>query len=163
MVNFNMLTDPIVAELFEVIDMKHETVMSKSLHVDYLFDHVFGPEEKDFEEAPHSYIAEPVFESLEHDARTVGFLLALTSWANFFNKILPEKATNVHCVVSSSCGNEFTFELRGPTAVFLGDGDLHVEHYPEGMEGACVHQVAIIQRSTFEPPMLRRNRNSTRP
>jgi len=120
-----------------------------------LFDHAFDANEKEQKKLPHSYIAGPVFESMEPDAKQVGILLSLVPWNNFFSNILPDHAQSLECVVTSSCGDHFTVRLDGPKPVFLGQGDLHdpafdffertiqLEDYPEGMEGACIHEVTI--------------------
>ena len=156
MVNYNLVADPIVANLHDILVKDQATVMSRALEVDYLFDHAFDIKEKDFKEMPHSYIAAPVYDSYEPSASMVGFLLALTSWETLFSNVLPEGAKGVHCVVRSDCDDEFTFELQGPKPVYLGKGDHHdpafdffertvtVEDYPEGLQGGvCAHRVTL--------------------
>jgi len=156
MVNYNLVADPIVANLHDILVKDQTTVMSRALEVEYLFDHAFNTNEKGFKEMPHSYIAAPVYNSYEPDASMVGFLLALTSWETLFSNVLPKEAKGVHCVVRSECGDEFTFELRGPKPVYLGKGDHHdptfdffertvtVEDYPEELQGGvCAHHVTL--------------------
>ena len=155
MVNFNLLADPFVADLFNVLVRYKETVLSKALEVDYLFDASFGPEEKIYKKQPHSYVAEPVYDSFEPGAEMVGFLLSLTSWESLFTNILPEGANGIVCVVKSSCGDEFSFNLEGPNPVFLGYGDIHdenydkygqridIEDYPKEIEGLCLHTLTV--------------------
>lgn len=157
MVNFQLLADPIVSNLVRIIEETNETVMSKSLEVDYLFDHAFDESEKWQKVFPHSYIAEPVYESFEPDAKKVGFLLGLTSWENLFNNILPEGADGVIVVISGSCGDKLTFRLDGPRPVFLGKDDFHerkfdskynhsivIEDYPNGIvDGLCFHEMSV--------------------
>jgi len=92
MVNFNLLADPIVSELHDNIKIERETVISRSFEVQNLFDHAFDANEKEQKKLPHSYIAEPVFESMEPNAKQVGILLSLVAWNNFFSNILPDHA-----------------------------------------------------------------------
>jgi len=153
MVNFNLLTDPIISNLYDIVEQDKETVMSEPLEVDYLFDHAFDSNEKWQKEQPHSYIAEPVFDTFEDDAKLVGLLVGLTSWENLFN-VLPEGVNGIHCVVRSSCGGVFTFVLRGPKAIYLGHDDHHEDEYEDygvsisfldykGVEGTCVPEVTV--------------------
>jgi len=171
MVNFNLLADPVVADLFDVLVREKESVLSPALEVGYLFDASFRPDNKILKKHPHSYVAEPVYASFETDAEMVGILLALTSWENLFNNILPKGASGIVCVVKSSCGDEFSFNLVGPKPVFLGNGDIHddtydkygkfldnIEDYPEGTEGVCLHRLTVYPSSE-----LRASYNTNRP
>ena len=156
MVNYNLLADPIVAQLFKIVSVHKQTVISKALEVDYLFDHAFDDNEKEAKKNPHAYIMEPVFDSFEENATMVGFLLSLTSWDNLFNNILPQDI-RVICVLESSCGATLSFELIGGWEQFIGYGDLHdptfdayartldVERYPQEIidAGACVDHVTV--------------------
>jgi len=162
MVNYQLLADPVVANLVRIMKETRETVLSKALEVENLFDHSYDADEKQEKIVPHSYVAEPVFDNFEPGARMVGFLLALTSWRNMFNNILPEGASGILIVVNGNCGGQFTFELDGPTPVYLGKGDHHdpifdaykrsimVEDYPQGIvEGMCYHEIDVYPSVTF--------------
>ena len=157
MVNYNLMADTTVKNLYEIMKKTNDTVMSDPFKVDYLFDHVFDASEKHQKEFPHSYIAEPVYDGFGPGSKMVGFLLSLTSWENLLNNILPTDVNGITVVVKSEmCGTEFTFGLRGPKPVFLGYSDLHdpkfdeymrsfvVEVYPRGIvDGMCLHEMFV--------------------
>jgi hypothetical protein len=142
----------------------NETLLSPAFDVDYLFDHVFDPHEKQFKSNPHGFIMTRVLDSFEADAEMVGFLIGITAWENYFNNIAPEGANGIVCVVKSTCGPSFTYELHGPKPVFVGDGDLYdedfhdygrsapIEKVPEGLEGLCSHSVTIYPSKESETP-----------
>ena len=162
MVNFNSLSDPVVRKLYDNVVAFNETVLSPELPVRFLFDHAFDENEKHLADVPHAYIAEPVWDSFEEDRNMVGFMVALTSWANYFNNILPPGADGIICVVRDSCGSVMTWELRGPTPHFVGNSDTHdisyekygrtasIEKIPEGVsEDYCYHELTIFPSDEF--------------
>ena len=158
MVNFNMLADLDIKNLYEIMTRTNSHVMSRSIEVDFLFDHIYDKTEKEKKERPHSYIGEPVYEGFEPESNMVGFLVAITTWDNLLNNIIPAGVDAISVVVKSQeCGDLFTFELHGPTPVFVGYGDHHdarfdeylysfvMESFADGAvkEGLCLHEMLV--------------------
>jgi hypothetical protein len=91
----------------------------------------------------------------------VGFLLGVTIWKNVFNKLIPEGANGIVCVVKDACGGTMSFELNGPMATYMGGEDLHdkafgeyevrmlIEQYETQVDGLCVHELFIYPSSRF--------------
>ena len=168
MVNYNMLADIDIKNLYEVMKITNQTVMSRAFKADYLFDHAYDETEKGQKELPHSYIGEPVYEDFEPGSKMVGLLISMTAWENLLNNIVPANVNGISVVVKSAeCGDEFTFELRGPKPVFLGYDDLHdsrfdeymysfeIEAYSNGIaKGLCMHEMIVYPtkelRDTYE-------------
>lgn len=62
---------------------------------------------------PHSLLAEPIFASLsETSSKIVGMLYLSVFWDRYLAGILPSEAQGVYCVVSSDCGDAFTYFLE---------------------------------------------------
>ncbi|CAB9507971.1 Receptor-type guanylate cyclase gcy [Seminavis robusta] len=78
---------------------------------------------------PHSSTIAPVRASFEPNAPTVGFVLGIAPWDLYLSRLLPEGTNGVYAVLSNSCAQEVTYKINGPTAVYLGKGDLHEEKY----------------------------------
>ena len=168
LVNYDLLSDPQLKTLFRAMKQLNDTVISDATEIDFLFNHIFDDDEKQFKVLPHSFIMEPVYVSFEPDADMVGVLLAVTAWENLFNNIVPEGVNGIHCVVKDSCGNHFTFELEGPKPVFLGNEDYHdtkfdkymraakLEKYAIEPEELCVHELLVYPsqkfRNSYETP-----------
>jgi len=161
LVNYNLLSDPMVANLFKGMTQLNSTVLSEATEIDFLFNHIFDASEKQYKVFPHSFLMEPVFDSFEPDASMVGFLLGVAAWENLLNNILPEGYDGIHCVVKDSCGNEFTYELRGSQPIFLGNTDAHdrtfdkyqrsgvLEKYEITPDELCVHELFVYPTQEF--------------
>ena len=161
LVNYDLLSDPMVSNLFRAMHQLNSTVISEATEIDFVFNHIFDASEKQFKVLPHSFIMEPVYVSFEPDAAMVGVLLAVTAWENLFNNIVPEGVNGIHCLVKDTCGNEMTFELRGPKPVFLGNEDFHDTHFDDYKRNGklekydlepdelCVHELFVYPSKEF--------------
>jgi CHASE domain len=84
---------------------------------------------------PVSLLTQPVFNEVDNgQAReVVGFLTGYLAWQRIFENVLPDGLGGDIVVVIDSCGVKSTFQLNGPDATFIGDGDFHNPAY-EDME-----------------------------
>ena len=73
---------------------------------------------------PLSTVTIPVVDSFASDRKTVAILLASLRWVNYFEGILTDSAQPIDVVLSNTCGDTFTFKLRGAEASFIGKGNL---------------------------------------
>jgi hypothetical protein len=75
---------------------------------------------------PHSFFVQPIFatitdvSSIQNMSQVesllnpiVGFLAAAFSWDRFLINLLPAGSSSLRCVLSNSCGQQFTYELNG--------------------------------------------------
>jgi hypothetical protein len=45
--------------------------------------------------------------------------------------LLPEGVTGIVTVIRNTCNQSFTYEINGPEATYLGEGDLHETKYDD--------------------------------
>ena len=48
---------------------------------------------------------------------------------NYLKHLLPVGVSGVYCVLRNSCGQDFSYVINGPEAIYLGEGDLHEQGY----------------------------------
>lgn len=100
-------------------------VITQVIDATYLetnYEYRFDPEEQS---EPHSYVLQPVYDSLTQNRTIVAFLSAFQRWGAFFTDVLPDHEQGIFVVLESSCGQMFTYEVFGHKAKFLGEGDHH--------------------------------------
>ena len=131
-----------------------------------LFDWVFLPGEKYRKEEPHTFILERVFANFDTKSvseQPVGFVLGLTSYRHLFERILPEGADGIYCVLEGrgACDTTLTYLINGPDAIFIGYDDLHkgmddyeatiqLELYNTISENVCIHDLHIYPTPEFQ-------------
>lgn len=98
---------------------------SKEMH-DQMHSKVRGSQ-SDF---PHSFFGHPVYEDMSGspDARMVGIIGAAASWDVSMRNLLNRANRGVDpiiAVVKNSFGQEYTYSIEGPDAIYLGEGDKH--------------------------------------
>ena len=80
---------------------------------------------------PRSYFAQPVFDKVGKGGKLVAVVAASFPWSSFVDNILRTGENGLVLVMRYSCegkkgpSQEFTFQINGPTAVYMGAGDLH--------------------------------------
>jgi class 3 adenylate cyclase len=83
---------------------------------------------------PHSFLMHPVYPYFSPDFSyavddLVGFVVAILPWDSYFTNVLPEGVNGMVVVLHDTCGDHYTYQLDGPVAIFLGEGDLHDTRY----------------------------------
>lgn len=160
-VNFDLLSNPDIFQLFKDMVMMQEAVMSPGIQIGNLFDWVVHEDWKHLKEEAHALIMEPLFSNFSRAQNPVGFLLALAPYRNFFLHLLPEGTRGIYCVVQDTCGNILTLELNGAGAIFLGYDDFHkgydeyheqsrLELYENDALEICVKDLHIYPSLDFE-------------
>jgi hypothetical protein len=139
-----------------------ESVMSTSTEIGDLFDFLFEADEKHLKRNPHSFLMEPVYAAFEENPELVGILVGVTAFSDLLDRILPTGANGIVCVIRDKCGDAITYEINGPKATFLGQGDLHdskfdkyersapMEFYDTFFEGRCAHDLYIYPSIKFK-------------
>lgn len=81
---------------------------------------------------PHSFMYQPVFARVQDPTSPiVGTLTSSVAWDASMQNLLPENVHGILCVVKNSCNQVFTYEVDGPMAFYLGDGDHHDPSFNE--------------------------------
>lgn len=96
--------------------------------LDYGYDRRFTPTEM---EEPHSYLMQPVYDSLKKDREIVAILLAFFRWGNFFERVIPAYQKGITIVVYGTCNQTFSYDMVNGNPTFLGNEDFHDPRYDE--------------------------------
>ena len=148
LINYNILADAnsagtlnaiqvsgnraVVSELLKTssIDFFYKDLMTNEEHWGYHSSSSANDETARTSGAfPHSSTIAPVRASFDANSRIVGFVAGTWSWDPIFSRLLPEGTNGVYAVLSNSCAQVVTYRISGPTAFFLGEGDLHETKY----------------------------------
>ena len=79
---------------------------------------------------PHSFFVYPVHDRVnDPSAPLVALAVGMASWDVALRHLLPVGVNGIFAVIRNSCGQEYTYEISGPDAIFQGDGDLHEAEY----------------------------------
>lgn len=126
-VNYDLLANTVFARTFRAMLTAQKPVLSEPSQLEFLY----GGAIHDAIVHPHSFLLTPVFESVEvHEENDiVGLLASVVSWDIYFKDILHEGANGIIVVLDDPIGDQFTYMINGPEAIFLGDGDLHDPKY----------------------------------
>lgn len=109
---------------------------------------------QDTKTSPSTILMFPVFEANNDmdgayeyfsysSANVVGISGVAYSWDEIFDNILPNDIKGLICVLKASTGEESTFQVDGPVATYIGDGDLHDAKY-DGMEISRYTSIAKV-------------------
>ena len=129
LVNFNMLSIPLIARVFNTVLESKLPVLSEVLDLTEVFseagsqafvEHLHGEEAG---EVPHpeSLVLQPIFQDFSEDPEVKGALLVALPWNVFFDNLLSVRASVV-CVVKNKCGQVFSYRIEGHKSFFLGRG-----------------------------------------
>jgi Adenylate and Guanylate cyclase catalytic domain len=72
---------------------------------------------------PMSSVYIPVFDSFDDDRSTVALLGAVLHWQTFLNNTLPANSTPVIVVLENTCDGQYSYEVSGDGAEYLGRGN----------------------------------------
>jgi hypothetical protein len=130
LINWNVASNVDLAALIEAGTLlKNETLYSRISALEYLSAkdhdglHSASP-------TPHAYVSRVIHEQVGNDdSPVVGVVTGGMAWDVALKDLLPDQQTGVRVVVRNTCNQNYTYEINGPTAVFLGEGDLHEIFY----------------------------------
>ena len=123
-VNYNLLGSSEFQELIDITISSRKAVLSNVIDNFVLFGSA-----RTTNLDPKSVVLQPIFESFLEGASIVGFLMVVIPWHIYFDRVLSKGADPVVCVLRNSCREVFSYEVSGPQATFLGEGDWHDEFY----------------------------------
>lgn len=125
-INIDLYSNPSFHRMVnDVLEIEHK-LLSEVADLDFLFNH---SDVHINDNQPRSYVLQPVWDRFEEGARVVGFFAGEMAWESFFINVLPEGTADVLVDVKGSCGNEFSYIVRGHHADYIGRGDLHESKY----------------------------------
>lgn len=158
-INANLFSENGFKDLFSSMKATNHSVLSSVTEIGDMFDFMFDPEEKDKKNAPHAFIMEPVYSEFSDDPELVGMVIALTNFGNLLDRLIPEHANGIICVVTDPCGPTVSYVLNGPKSLFLGYGDLHDPSFDKYKRsalievkgnGVCNHELTFFLPRRFK-------------
>lgn len=163
-VNSDVLQDPLVHKLFDQVQAMNRSILSPATGIGDFFGFLFDPEEEPIKVNPYAFIVQPVYDKFEVNKTLVGLLLAVTSYENLLDKLMPDGKRGIIAVIRDSCGTNITYFLNGLVADFWGYEDLHdpdfdsykqstsvelYDLYTNVTEGVCVHTLDVYPSVVF--------------
>ena len=110
------------------------TAISPIAHEETHSQYVDNPLNVSWYEHPHSIFVQPVFDNLNDQySELVGVILANVAWDRYLANLLPEGVNGIYAVLENTCGQSFTYVIRGKKAVdfrglaFRWQGDQYAE------------------------------------
>jgi hypothetical protein len=123
-INFNLLSDNVFDHAFVRATGTQRAVLSEVVDASKLFGAAAMAEV----ENPQSLVVSPVYNGFSSETGLpvlVGSVVALLQWDIFFKDIIHEGIPTIYAVVNDGmCGNEFTYKISGPEALYLGQGKI---------------------------------------
>jgi class 3 adenylate cyclase len=133
-VNYDLLAvSSSFQDIFHHVIKKGEPIFSQTVDLKA----IFGSSAPDSGGHPQSLLVEPIFDEFEgsdhgiHDDHVVGLLIVALPWDRYFSDIIHEGASGLHITVKNTCGDEFSYEIHGHQAHYLGEGDHHDPKYDD--------------------------------
>lgn len=134
-VNYNLLDNPVFARVFHGMEETDLPVLSEVTDLTFLYEGVID----DDATHPHSFLLYPLHETFDELLENpsdpnplIGALTAVLPWDHYFAHLLPKEVFGMVVVVKDTCGDVFTYQVDGPDATFMGQGDHHDPKY-EGL------------------------------
>ena len=130
-IQFDTLTHEVFQRIYHGMWETAMPVLSEVVKdLDFLYD---GAVEDDATH-PHSVLLSPVYPDPQAGIRhgkndLIGMMMVVLSWDKYFVNLLVEGTNGIVMVLHDTCGDHFTYQLNGPEALFLGEGDLHDPAY----------------------------------
>ena len=117
--NMDVTIAPVYSGILESMEQTRAPVLTAVEDLNSLQSEEFRTEQ------PTSIYNEPVFKDFSDDAEVVASIQAILPWNVYLEDVLVEGTEAVHAVISNTCNQSYTYELQGPEAIYLGEGDRH--------------------------------------
>lgn len=136
LVNYDLMSNPsLQPALQDMILLKNQAVLA-SFHGDNRFTSV---------NTTYAVLVYPVQRKRENakirngsnDTSSVDVVAALMTfipWQEYLEHLLPSGMAPIDVVIDDGCNSTFTFEVVGPEATFMGEGNLHDGQYSDMVE-----------------------------
>jgi hypothetical protein len=157
--NYNLLSSDPIRRSFTYAAASSTAQLTQIVDV----SRVLGGEPQ---EHPESLFIQPIFGrgNTSVDGQVVAAVVTALPWDNFMSNLFHSSDANAAMVgvVNNSCGQTFTYQLNGATALYLGEGDLHNAFFDNLVyyvpmtpatpfaNGTCQYVIAIYPSSQLE-------------
>ncbi|CAJ1930877.1 unnamed protein product [Cylindrotheca closterium] len=174
-INWNILSLPDLASVFDAVKvLKNESLVSpvrpyataSMAFTDEEHARMHSEIEGSSTEFPHSFMYTPVhLDSQDSNSPIVAIFGAAMAWDFSLRSLLPAGVIGIHAVLKNSCNQSFTYEINGPDAFYVGEGDLHEDEFQslkrvvslslhshpdtESTEGHCLYSMHLYPDSKF--------------
>jgi hypothetical protein len=142
-VNYDILSDPVTNRLFTSMEASMGTAFSGLLSSQFLF--LNEPE-------PHTLLMHPILAGFDKKDPTpqdlAGVAFGVIHWSHRFQNLLPPDSPRVDVVVKNTCGDTFTYQVKGSEAVFVGHDAHYDRKYNDMVKRAVLEDVFAKQNST---------------
>ena len=178
LINYNIISDRAYKYLFNAMTESKHTALSAVYDNPLLYDKLLGPNRhgdhgntlvEENEDIPHSLLMTPVYDNFDLQNRSLtGVILGSLPWDSYLTELLPPGINGIIAVLKNTCGQAYSFQVNGPTAIFLGKGDLHDPKYQSMAEEvdfgshflgettrtyrSCFYSLRIYPSQEFEDP-----------
>lgn len=129
LINLDLHSHPVIKRVIDDVQLLNESLISEIFDVTFVLG--FTEANQRVDDIPRSVVVQAVHETFDETSRVVGYLIAVEAWTHFFERALPHGVDGFIVDIKSSCGPEFTFQVDGPDATFVGQGDLHNSKYDD--------------------------------
>ena len=107
------------------------------VHLDLLLNAILGPHT--------DYYAEPVSPLIlplrDENQNVVALLVAMQYWRHAMEHVLSPASQGVVAVIENSCGQAFTYHVRGGNATYMGNGDLHDKEFKRMQKATALDKI----------------------
>lgn len=160
-VNENLFGSAEIVSLFDSMLATNHSVLSGTSAAP-LLDFAFEEGRHDHEDHPHSFLAEPIYDSFSENRTVVGILLSLIQYDGLLSFFHHKTANGIVGVVVDNCGTSITYQFDSEGSTFLGHGDLHdptfdaykrtlpLQSYEMTHKGLCLHYIHVYPSATFQ-------------
>jgi hypothetical protein len=101
-----------------------------SVYSSFLNQNRIGDTKREYEGEPVARMYYPIFDTFESEtSKLVGMISAAIIFEMFLAGVLGPNSKGIICVFENTCGDEFSFQINGEEAAYLGPGDFHDRNY----------------------------------
>jgi class 3 adenylate cyclase len=144
LINFNIATLTTVRDNLKAMGTLRDSIFSTVVDVSFLSDASYSAEDHEayhalfvtsegnetVAERPHTYLLTPVYERLGNKSSdVVGAFVSTVAFDRYLADLLPDRVRGIFAILKNTCGQEYSYELTGTQAVYLGEGDVHDRHF----------------------------------
>ncbi|CAJ1951432.1 unnamed protein product [Cylindrotheca closterium] len=83
----------------------------------------------EYQDDPVAFLQYPIYDKLGEDRSVVAIFFTTVYWRTYFNGLLPNGADGIYVILENTCGQQYTYQVDGLEARFVGRGDLHSSEY----------------------------------
>ena len=81
---------------------------------------------------PHNFFHHPVRKiANDYNSGVVAIVNTAVAWDVAMRNLLPDNVQGLFVIVKNSCDQSYTYEVVGKDAIYMGEGDLHLEKFDD--------------------------------